>query len=793
MTMKILHIIDFLCLGGAARSMMAIAKYSRQLDDQLQHQVISLKPAETQAVQLAQSGGMEFIDPVDEIARYQLMTEADIVQIHYWNHPQMFSFLHSQLPATRLMIWFHVSGDSAPQVITRDLINYADFAIPCNPHSYELPVVQQLAPEIRQKKVGMVYDAADFARLNNIQSLQSRPHHTFNVGYMGLLSFSKMHSSYIAMSAKADIPDVKFILCGGGDVQLLQQQALELDSLAKFDFRGFVEDIASAIAEFDIYGYPVCEDTYAAAELNLQEVMYAGVPPVVFPYGGIKKLVIDNYTGLVVQSELEYTQALEYLYHHPQERLRLGKNAQQYAQQIFGAANAAKQLNPLYYRLMSQPKRCRKWSIPVDGNLLDEPLSLLDVVDIPPQFTGAKKFIESLGDTAPQFITSLTAENIQQLFAADDQIAHSSTLLGLGEGGVVQYAMFYPQDGYLQLWSGLVGDNQGKTEYALSSFVKAINLGCNHWRVFWYLAQVAERLGKTSVLQSALHQLSQVVPYFTPAQQMRARLEKLSTSQLVSSLKLREINLIIFPDTSQAEQVIHQDLINVITALEEHPHCKNITLLINASRFPSHLTQSFTDNLCQEEEESLQISLVGESSPMQWQALLPQLTARLILTQEDQQTIAQLPVNQLPSLELENLEQQLAIILTDQLQKSLRLRPTNYIIFPDPSQGEASIYQDLVNVITSLEEHPDCENITLLINASKFPSHLTQSFTDNLCQEEEEGLQISLVGQLSPMQWQVLLPRLTARMILTHEDQETIAQVLIEDVPTVTEILIPSN
>ena len=42
------------------------------------------------------------------------------------------------------------------------------------------------------------------------------------------------------------------------------------------------------------------------------------------------------------------------------------------------------------------------------------------------------------------------------------------------------------------------------------------------------------------------------------------------------------------------------------------------------------------------------------------------------------------------------------------------------------------------------------------------------------------------MGQLSPMQWQALLPRLTARMILTHEDQETIAQVLIEDVPTVT-------
>ncbi|MEH1912091.1 glycosyltransferase [Nostoc sp.] len=70
------------------------------------------------------------------------------------------------------------------------------------------------------------------------------------------------------------------------------------------------------------------------------------------------------YTGLVVNSELEYSQALEYLYHNPQERLRLGKNAKQYAEQIFGAENAAKQLNPIYHRLMETPKRTRQWSIP---------------------------------------------------------------------------------------------------------------------------------------------------------------------------------------------------------------------------------------------------------------------------------------------------------------------------------------------------------------------------------------------------------------------------------------------
>ncbi|MBW4453810.1 MAG: hypothetical protein KME55_14460 [Nostoc indistinguendum CM1-VF10] len=199
---KVLHIIDFLCLGGAARSMIAISKYSSRLDEQFQHQVISLKEADTSAVELAELEGIKFIDPVDVIARNQLIAEADLVHLHYWNNPQMFSFLHSELPPIRLIIWFHVSGDSAPQVITRDLINYSDFAIPCNPHSYDLPVVRQLAPDIRQKKVGMIYDAADFERVQNIQP---KPHDTFNVGYMGALAFSKMHSEYISMSAKAKL------------------------------------------------------------------------------------------------------------------------------------------------------------------------------------------------------------------------------------------------------------------------------------------------------------------------------------------------------------------------------------------------------------------------------------------------------------------------------------------------------------------------------------------------------------------------------------------------------------
>ncbi|MFM6130140.1 MAG: hypothetical protein ACKPBV_15670, partial [Sphaerospermopsis kisseleviana] len=175
---------------------------------------------------------------------------------------------------------------------------------------------------------------------------------------------------------------------------------------------------------------------------------------------------------------------------------------------------------------------------------------------------------------------------------------------------------------------------------------------------------------------------------------------------------------------------------------------------------------------------------VGKLSPMQWESMLPQLTARIVLTQEDQQTLEQLPVNKLQSCEVESLNYQLSILVTESLKQNLRLRDINLIIFPDPTQSEQSIYQDLINVITALEEHPDSDNITLLINASNFPSQFTQAFMDNLCNQDEEestGLEISLVGKLSPMQWESLSPQLSARIVLNNEDQQALEQVQLEN------------
>jgi hypothetical protein len=171
-----------------------------------------------------------------------------------------------------------------------------------------------------------------------------------------------------------------------------------------------------------------------------------------------------------------------------------------------------------------------------------------------------------------------------------------------------------------------------------------------------------------------------------------AQMAQVVSSTLINAtllgLKLRDTNLIIFPDPNQSEQSIYQDLVTVITTLENHPHCGNITLLVNASKFPPHLTQAFTEQLCEEEEDGLQISVVGKLSRMQWEALLPRLTARIVLPQEDGESVGQLPIDKVPSCKVDGLNEELGNLLLDGLKESHK--NTKLEILPDFKQSEQS-------------------------------------------------------------------------------------------------------
>lgn len=469
----ILHITPQLTAGGAGQALINAVDAARSYS-QFDQRVLSLLEPFTQTRQLAENAGLEVLNASNPEERTRLIADADLVQIHFWNHPALYELMRAELPPTRILVWTHIGGASPPQIITQQVIEFADLLITATPFSNGLPVFKNLPDEVRRERTGIVVSCANITRLLNIEPTT---HTGFNVGYIGTVEFVKMHPHYVALCAQAQIPDVKFIVSGlGGAFATLEKQAQALGIADRFEMHGYLKNLAPALQILDVFGYPLCADNYAAAELVLQEAMSAGVPPVVLSYGAVPFIVHDNKTGLVVQNESEYGQALEFLYYHPEERARLGRNARAYAEENFGADKMAMELNSAYESLMKLPKRKRRLE--------------------PQVHSGAEAFVNSLGDAAPQFGKSLSASDKEDQLAADREIAMASPLLaGLKTGGIYDYRHYYQNDAYLHLWSGLVLAANGQYALAVAEFSAARRLGLNQERAQVYLADAARQIG----------------------------------------------------------------------------------------------------------------------------------------------------------------------------------------------------------------------------------------------------------------------------------------------------------
>lgn len=448
--MKIVHIIERFSSAGPERAIIAAAKYAAQLGLTQEHLVCTLeKSGSPAAVIMARQAGVRVLLGPDPALRTELLAQADIVLIHFWNNPALWTFLRSPLPPLRLAIWLKIFGSHPPQVVPRPLLDFVDAVAATTPGTLHLP---ELAG--RAAATPVIFAPADFARL---EGFTPQPHAGFNVGIIsGSLDPTKLHPAFVAMSAVVDVPEVRFIVCGGGGEQL-QRQAEALAAADRFDFRGYVEDIRGVLAVCDVFGYPLSPQTYATSEKALQEAMWAGVPPVVFPHAGVRYLVEDGVTGLVVASEAEYTAAIEWLYHHPGERSRLGRNAQEYARRAFAPQPAVGQLAGLFAGLMTRPKRLRTW--PADGD------------------TPAAWFIAALGDHAGPFAISYADGPGPARDAAEAEIAAASDLLLHSEGGIIHYRNHWPADAHLRLWTGLALAHRGETERAAQELQAAAALG----------------------------------------------------------------------------------------------------------------------------------------------------------------------------------------------------------------------------------------------------------------------------------------------------------------------------
>ncbi len=511
----IVHVTAQMSKAGSGRAICAAARHLIPLG--VKHTLISLLPARDGSEELLQEAGIMLLETPSNAELIEQLKQADIVRFEWWNNPRIIELIHSALPPMRLLIYVHNCGDHYPNLLTRELVDFVDFCVAGCRYTHTHGVLAELPEKLRREKTATVLAAPDFSRLTE-QPPQA--HEGFVISYIGDLTTKKRHPDLISMSSAARIPGVRFIIRGKGDAKPLQQQVRELKLEHCFDVGEFCDDIGSILAITDVFGYPL--NLHPAAELCVQEALYAGAVPVVFPLGGLRDLVIHEYTGLVVEDAAGYTAALEYLYEHPQDLARMSANARQYARQMLGAERSASKLMEIYQLLMKQAKREHSWP-----SIIAESTSAL-------RFPGVELFLRTLGLVEPEspFQISLHSTDLDAVFAAEQAIGEMANHQVLH-----RFAEYHPDDGYLQLWAGLDYNERGEYKQASESFRQASRGGLRHWRVWFYLARAAEQLGRVDESHKLCQKVLDLAVNFHPAmamlRRMNARLHKPRQAKLV--------------------------------------------------------------------------------------------------------------------------------------------------------------------------------------------------------------------------------------------------------------------
>jgi glycosyltransferase involved in cell wall biosynthesis len=457
--LHVVHIIPRFVGGGPERSLLAFVAADREAATGNRHIVAVLEPPVSPHMFLAARRlGVELRIRPEPATLVRLIEDADLVEIHFWNHPALTSLLRTlPFPPARIRVWSCVLGTRAPQVLTQEIASFAD----CLVLTSELSRDSAGARAAREREVPVDYipGVADMKRLDGFIP---RRHDGICIGYIGVVNDAKMHPRFAEMSAAVRVPKVRFVVCGGGGGESeLRRRFDALGIGERVDIRGHVENIRAALEEFDVFGYPLTEDTYATSEKALQEAMWVGVPPVVFDHGGVRCLVEDNRTGLVVGTEQEYARAIERLAQDPILRQRLGEEARRFARAAFDPERWYRAARECALAMITEPRRARP---PLPGA----------------DHSAAANFVHSLGDQAGPFAVSLVgppAYSLEQVAAAEREIAAASPLLARGEGGIVHHRNVFPHDPHLRLWAGLVSGVAGARAVAAAEFDAAAALG----------------------------------------------------------------------------------------------------------------------------------------------------------------------------------------------------------------------------------------------------------------------------------------------------------------------------
>ena len=438
--MRVLHVTPH--LGGGVGTVLREYFRYEVLGGRRELEVLSLDSVNTQGRELLTNLGVSwqenaFFQPE---ALDEAFARADVVLVHWWNHPLLHSLLlNHRFPPARIVFWSHISGSPSPNNFNETSLDFPDRFVFTTPLSFYAPEIQRL-PSERQREFSAIWSTAGVERLDAY--LGAKDGSEKIVGYTGNLDFSKVHAGFLEACVTLGDSGAKFQIIGPPTAafELALRAAGPVDRVS---FAGFLDEDTKfkRMSKFSVFGYPLARHHYATCDQALQEAMFLGAVPVVLNNPMESYMVRHGKTGLVARDINEYVHYVRRLLDEDSLRQRISQAAHDFAAQEYSLERMAQRLEVVLNDLLDRPKR--RHGKPAAARQVHKPYEV---------------FLDSLSAYGGIFRAYAGARTESERSEARDQIA---TLSSLGhwssptKSSPSHYAQYFPEDPLLKVWSEL--------------------------------------------------------------------------------------------------------------------------------------------------------------------------------------------------------------------------------------------------------------------------------------------------------------------------------------------------
>lgn len=267
--------------------------------------------------------GMNFLPVSHMFGSHRHSVGADLIHAHdakaaHW------AFIQYLLHRTPYIITRRVPNPLKNSFYTRAVYKKAARVV-----AISSAIQNYLQNYVASVQVERIPDAwADWGRSPEaVDDLRRRYAGCFVIGHVGALMDRHKGQRYLIEAARylrASYPQMRFLFLGSGpDEKMFREMGQGLENVK---FLGFRKDLDRYLAIMDLFVFP---SNYEGLGSTLLDAMAFDVPVIASNVGGIPDIVQDGKTGCLVppKDTKAIIQAIESLYHAPQERRRLAANA----------------------------------------------------------------------------------------------------------------------------------------------------------------------------------------------------------------------------------------------------------------------------------------------------------------------------------------------------------------------------------------------------------------------------------------------------------------------------------